>query len=456
MPRQECTLTSALQNEQWEEIFKKARDRCLRLVQRAEAQEVNPKPFTLTRTGGRAKLYVPVSIDPEDPLSAAFVQIASDIPNVVIDVTKSKYTQPTYSSEATKMLTGIAAATLSRPKSFAQNSNPIDMTYLALWSLASSIAVSDPNKAVKVWASVIPRNLGGDDPKRYMMRVFATLKACNPQENGDLIHSLDQLIHLWARSKQDKALELVRSQKIPYAAVLAKGGNWEIKKTKNSEIKRLLVPSKPNTSPWLSNQEKDVITKRFTPEWEVLDQIAKDWKALPAEEQHDSFLTYVKRVRDTYTSLANISSSVNARLGHRKRYVIKALTELGKMPKKKDERSNNFLLNNIFRNQDLTGLKEPVKYEFILPIACEKGQDRANLINYGVALAKTEGAERMKDSQVFKDLLVYQHIMDNWFNKFRPSIQHGMIVDEVEGLVGVNNKFMALEDEVFPSQGNTQ
>jgi hypothetical protein len=216
---------------------------------------------------------------------------------------------------------------------------------------------------------VLPSAVGGaKSASKYLSRIFAGLRAGLPDEETSVaLKTLEILIKAWQKTRGDQALALVRKQKISWGTVLLAGSPTEIKKGKKKQPdQRVIVsPSKPSTSPWLSVQERVKISKLLSVKWSFTDELRKQWVALPPEEQHKQYNAFITKIKTGYEDLSRISSSVHAKLGHRKNWIYRSVSLAGLMPKSKKDREDNFKISTIFfASVKLSDLHPAIKKTF--------------------------------------------------------------------------------------------
>jgi len=313
----------------------------------------------------------------------------------------------------------------------------VDLTRTALWIEACAQAVSSPGSSDKVRSTVIPQNVSGDkSAKRYLNTVFATLRGSAPDEKSqDAINTLILLTKLWAKNQREEALSLVRSQKIAWSEVLYKGAPYTSKKVKGRTVKVLTSPLKPSRSPWVAQGEGQNLSKLFSDIWSAPDLIRNEWNSLSPESQHTLFKDYVSRVRDAYNLMSSVSASVNSRLGHRKKWVYKAVEEAGLRLNKKDTK-DPFKWSLAFYKQDLTRLGEPVKQVFNPAHFLETREDADIIFTEIKGFGSSEridweGLRRDRNPTVV-------NLFKAWVDRFQPNLETIIRVPEVDSLENMN------------------
>jgi hypothetical protein len=79
-----------------------------------------------------------------------------------------------------------------------------------------------------------------------------------------------------------------------------------------------------------------------------------NWLALTSVEQHVEYRNYVTMLKQHHERINKISSSVHAKLGHRKKWIHAACETQGVAPTKKKDKSNEFIWAQNFFKLDLT------------------------------------------------------------------------------------------------------
>jgi len=125
---------------------------------------------------------------------------------------------------------------------------------------------------------------------------------------------------------------------------------------KGLEIIQIISPPKPSKSPWVSQSERMYLQEHFKEDWEFPEMLRKQWVELEAPQQHANFNTFVNAIKAHYQKMAAISGSVNAKLGHRKKWIEDACREAGVAPKTKKEKGNMFLWTQAFFKLNLKKL----------------------------------------------------------------------------------------------------
>jgi hypothetical protein len=430
----------------FEKILAAAQSTCDKVLETASAKASDRTPaWTINRVGSQYVAYLPANLDTEDPLSAAITLLLSRCPNVAINTTVEAFETLNLTSEASKMLMGIIAAMQGPPRSYASSTSPTDLAQTSLWILASQMAVSSPDCPKDVKGIVIPEKIGSDSNRKYLTKIFSTLRTCAKDEVQRVaVHAIDTAVHIWARSQSDIALELVKSQRISWSAVLAKAGTWETKKVKGKEMKRLLIPHKPNASPWCSATESKALSDIYAGTWEEPSRLAAEWKKLDAVMQHSLFESFVKELKASFAKQQKISQTVSARLGHRKRHILSFIQAEGQMPKKKSEQTDNFRLRDIFYKLDLSKLDEKIKYQFYPSLAtCVDKEEESSVMARAFALAK--------DWEKSLGGLDKRHPRDRmegfWLNKFKPATPKDLVWNSANAEIETSNRFSLLPDE---------
>jgi len=285
-----------------------------------------------------------------DVLAEVILLLAANIPTAVIRQGTQGWEEPQWTSETSRQLMGIVSAIQGPPNSFTSSSSPIDLTRLAVWITACNSALSRPGGDRTAQGSVVPTEVGGaKSASKYLQRVFGSLRAISSeQKHQAAIATLERLLKLWMKDKADEALALVRKNKISWGSVLIRGSPTETKKVKGNLITQVKSPSKPSRSPFLSNKERQLISSLLAPIWDRPAQMRTDWNKLSSEEQHDQYHEFVKMLKEHNEKLNKISTSIHAKLGHRKRWIHAACEERNAAPSKKKEKTNEFVWSQNF------------------------------------------------------------------------------------------------------------
>jgi hypothetical protein len=205
--------------------------------------------------------------------------------------------------------------------------------------------------------SVVPDTVSGaDSANKYLAKTFAALRAVSNEDDLPSIKTLEQLLQLWRKDQEEDALILLTSHKIPWGSVLVRGAPTERKTVKKQLITQIVSPPKPSKSPWVSGAERTYLSGYFKEVWEHPEELRKQWVELTPQQQHANFTVFVKHIREHYELMKKISSGVNAKLGHRKKWIEEVCREAGVQPKSKKDKGNMFLWTTAFFKRDLTKL----------------------------------------------------------------------------------------------------
>jgi len=133
---------------------------------------------------------------------------------------------------------------------------------------------------------------------------------------------------------------------------------------KGNLITQVKSPSKPSRSPFLSGRERQELSSLFAPAWNTPQQLRNEWNVLSAWEQHDQYKDYLRRLKQHYEDISKISSSVHAKLGHRKKWIHAACVAQSAEPLKKKDKTNEFVWAQNFYKLNLKGINLPVALVF--------------------------------------------------------------------------------------------
>jgi hypothetical protein len=281
---------------------------------------------------------------------------------------------------------------------------------------------------------------------------MAGLRAGLPdEETSTAITTLGLLIKAWQKTRGDQALDLVRKNKISWGTVVMAGSPTEIKKGKKKQPDQRVIasPSKPSTSPWLSVQERVKISKILSEKWSFSDELRKSWVALPPGEQHKQYDSYISKLKSGYEELNKISSSVHAKLGHRKSWIYKAVEAAGLMPKSKKDKEDNFKVSTIFFSSvRLSELHIAIKKsfspaEYAEPFAPNVREIWSNLVP--VAGTK-DNPIYPTDFSLDGDGVTWE-LWQIWSEKFVPVISSTIVIPEAKGLSD-DNIFAVLAEPI--------
>jgi len=303
---------------------------------------------------------------------------------------------------------------------------------------------------------VLPTAIGGaKSASKYLARVIAGLRSGLPDENtSGALKTLELLIKAWQRSQSSNALELVRKNKIAWGTVQMAGSPTVIKKGKKGRPDQQVIvsPSKPSQSPWLSQQERVKLSKIFADRWSRPDEIRKEWVKLPEREQHKQYNTFVQRLKDHYADISRISSSVHAKLGHRKNWIFKAVEANGLMPKSKKDKEDNFKISTIFFSSvNLPVLGLAVKKEFA-PMQYLDENTFHTATTWGNCTGSTSSLFKPTESDfTLEDDGVAYELWQIWASKFQPVFQKSVVIPEAKGLKD-DNPFIALTQAEKPAK----
>jgi hypothetical protein len=269
--------------------------------------------------------------------------------------------------------------------------------------------------------SVLPTEVGGaKSASKYLSKVFGALRSVS-SDNAHLqaVNTLDRLIKLWYKSVRAEALALVRRNKISWGTVLLAGSPTEKKKVKGNVVTQVRAPSKPSRSPFLNGKEKQCISSLLAAAWNRPDELRNAWNDLTPEDQHEQYESYIVALKHHYEEINKISTSMHAKLGHRKKWIHAACEEQGVVPSKKKDKSNEFIWTANFFKLDLTEVNLSVALVFspshYLP------QDKYDT---DTILSRLYGRNRVLQAGEITDALcgVTTDIWREWVARFEPDM----------------------------------
>lgn len=230
--------------------------------------------------------------------------------------------------------------------------------------------------------------------------------------------------------------------------MLNAGAPTVTKKVKGQEITNVLTPLKPSRSPWLSRTESKELAALFKPTWEAESEMRTVWNALSPEEQHTNYKATVSAIKKHFEELKTISSSVHARLGHRKKWIYAAAKHAGVDPKSKKDKANPFAWTAAFFKLDLTKAGTALAMTFSpAHFLVEKGYDAHAAVTLAWQKA-LKGSTDLSDELASLDAGPMKNLLLFWAIKFSPNTSIDINkVPESSGLKD-DNPFVALP-EVF-------
>jgi len=410
---------------------------------------VDVRPWRSERSGEVLHVWVPTGIAATQTAAMLILHLSARLDTVVLHSTAQPYQEPEWTGEVTRRFSGMIAALLGPPESFATSSSPIDLTRLALWISAIQTALSKPGGVKGAVGSVLPDKVGGSDSaNKYLSKGFAAMRSCITSEDDQhMIKTIENLFKLWQKKVEGEALQLLTKNKISWGAVLQKGGNWETKKEKKKTIKRLQTPVKPNRSAFLSGRERTLYGSYYHSEWEQTEKLRSEWVKLTAPEQHQQYAKYVTEVTSAFTEMRRISASRHASLGHRKKWIEAACKQRGVAPSTKKDKTDLFKWSTAFFKLDLTTLHERVKVVFS-PGHVLKNDETAAFTTQLYACNGTLTSEFVNDIETELDSDVVS-LFAEWADRFAPVLHSGRYIQPADSTsVALNeNPFSVLSLE---------
>jgi hypothetical protein len=313
-------------------------------------------PFASTREGDSITISVPLTMARGDALAELILLISSKIPTAVLHECNTGWVEPQWTSETQRQLMGFVAAIQGTPESFTSSSSPVDLTKVAVWTTACNSALSVPGGVDTAVGSVLPTQVGGaKSANKYLLKAFGALRAVSSDPSHQVaIATLERVLKLWIKEQRANALGLIRKQKISWGHVLLTASPTETKRVKGQSVTLIKSPSKPSRSPFLSGKEKQVLSSLLASEWNTPEALRALWVSLSAEQQHDQYKEFIRRLKSHYESINRLSTSIHSKLGHRKRWIHAACEDKGVAPSSKKDKSNEFVWTQNFFKLDLT------------------------------------------------------------------------------------------------------
>lgn len=312
-------------------------------------------PFASSREGDTITVAIPLTMARGDALAELILLLASSIPTAVLTEVKTGWVEPEWTGETSRQLMGFASAIQAPPKSFASSTSPTDLTRLALWVTACNSALSQPGGVSNAVGSVVPTSVGGaKSASKYLSKVFGSLRAISSESmHQAAIATLERLLKLWVKEQREEALTLVRKNKISWGDLLNKAAPTETKKIKGNMVTTIKAPSKPSRSPFLSAKEKQDLSSLLASKWNTPEALREVWNGLTPLEQHTEYSDYLKMLKEHYEDINKVSTSIHAKLGHRKKWIHSACSELSAAPSSKKDKANEFNWASSFYKQRL-------------------------------------------------------------------------------------------------------
>lgn len=414
-----------------------------------ESQDI---PFASVREGEVLNVVFPLTVTRGDVLAELIMLISAQIPTVVFLRGEQGWEEPQWTAESSRHLMGLVSAVQGPPNSFASSSSPVDLARLAVWVSACNSAISVPGGVEGTVGSVLPTEVGGaKSASKYLAKVFGALRAISSEKKHlQAIATLERLLKLWYKSVREQALALVRKNKISWGTVLLAGSPTESKKVKGNLITQVKSPSKPSRSPFLSGKEKQCLASLLAPVWNKPEELRTMWNALAPQDQHTQYENYIVELKKHYEEINKISTSMHAKLGHRKKWIHAACEEQDAVPIKKKDKSNEFIWTANFFKLDLTEINLSVALVFAPSHYLVDPRYECDTI-----LARLYGRNKVLSPEEITEALcgVTTDLWREWVGRFMPNFarQQGT-VPEATSLTDAN-PFSALEPS-FPEDSD--
>jgi hypothetical protein len=226
------------------------------------------------------------------------------------------------------------------------------------------------------------------------------------------------LLKLWIKSQSRPALELIRKNKISWGTVLIAGSPTETKRVKGNLITQVKSPSKPSRSPFLSGRERQELSSLFASAWNTPQQLRENWNMLSAWEQHDQYKDFIKKLKEHYENINKISTSVHAKLGHRKKWIHAGCEQQSAAPQKKKDKTNEFAWSQNFFKLNLQGINTSVALVFapshFLPEKYDGQTILSTLFDKGEVITVVDIKEETSG--------VTTNLWKEWADRFQPDL----------------------------------
>jgi len=349
-----------------QDFVKQANDSLLAKLSKTALGEAEATPFASSREGDSITISIPLTMARGDALAELILLIASQIPTAVLRECTTGWVEPQWTAETQRQLMGFVSAIQGAPDSFASSSSPVDLTRVAVWTTACNSALSVPGGVETAVGSVLPSEVGGaKSANKYLTKAFGALRAVSSDAtHQQAIATLERVLKLWIKEQRVPALALIRRQKISWGSVLLTAAPTETKKVKGQSITQIKSPSKPSRSPFLSGKEKQVLSSLLATEWNIPEAMRDEWIRMSSQAQHDSYNDFIKRLKTHYETINRISTSIHAKLGHRKKWIHAACLEKGVAPTSKKDKANEFIWSQNFFKLNLVDFNLSVSLVF--------------------------------------------------------------------------------------------
>lgn len=415
--------------------------------------------FSSERVGDVIHVWIPsTGIATGNLVAFTILALCCKLPAVVLHRTTKGWAEPQLTSELEKKVNGIIVALQGAPTSFTSSSNPTDLMRLALWTSACSTAISKPGGQQNVVGGVIPEAISGaDSAAKYLTKSFAALRAVTIDDEIASIKTLELLLQQWRREVEEDALNLITLQKIPWSAVLFKGAPTQKKKVKRVEVIQLVSPPKPSKSPWLSGKERQFVSSYYQKIWEYPDVLRTTWNGLSSDQQHSNYSNFVKELKTHYELMKQISSSVNAKLGHRKKFIETICREMQVVPKGKKDKANAFAWTVAFYKNNLTRwgnyqdlIKKFAPHHFMT--GDEWSEDWRCIVSCELKRGITEKPDELRD--IPRSRMVMWNI---WRDIYAPTIDTKKLTKDYEDVdLEDENRFAVLSEYESTEEGEEE
>jgi hypothetical protein len=279
----------------------------------------------------------------------------------------------------------------------------------------------------------------GKSASKYMLKIISGLKSnITDEAMANAVQTLAMLLKVWQKTQYENALTIVRKCKLSWAAVLHRGAPTRVLKGKKGKPDQTVVrsPPKPSRSPWLSQAERSELGNLFKDDWSSVEKIRSEFVALSAEQQHRQFFGFIRRVKQHYEDLNNISNSVHAKLGKRKQWIEAFCKADGYKPKPKRDESESFLLSTHFFSKDHSTMNMTVKKVFapVTYLTLERERWTSTITTWGNLVSTDESNlivnsstfDRDDEGDVYKLWII-------WAETFKPIFhKNGTAVEEAQ------------------------
>jgi hypothetical protein len=220
----------------------------------------------------------------------------------------------------------------------------------------------------------------------------------------------------------------------------------ESKKVKGHLITQIKAPSKPSRSPFLSGKEKQALSSLLAPLWNTPEQMRDIWVSLSAKEQHSEYSDYVKALKQHFEHINKVSTSIHAKLGHRKKWIHAACEERGVAPTSKKDKANEFAWTSNFFKMNNTEINLPVSLVFAPNHYLTDPKYAADDILFKLWLRAPKDGFLASDDCTEEICGVSVELWKEWANRFHPDPAMSLVDVPKAETLGDTNPYAELDE----------